>query len=129
METQDESSRGQRRRLPSVETTINEIMENPRMFSRVRLTGMVVSSDESLRELLLNDGTGTIRVFSNDIVSPKTLVRIIGRVTPMTDNEVELDAEIVQSLNIDPKLLKAVRDLRLKLQRKYKKDHYSPKSN
>jgi hypothetical protein len=124
MENPDGTSAPQRRRLPSIEIPIAEILENPRTSSRVRITGMVVSVEESRREFTVNDGTGTIRVFSNETPSPKTLVRVIGRVSPLSEGGAELDAEIVHPLEgLDPKLLKEVRDLRHNLQKQYDHDH------
>ena len=116
----------QRRRMPSQEVSIAEILSNPRVVTRIRITGMVVSSDESRRELMVNDGSGTIRVFSNEIVAPKTLVRIIGRISPLMEGGAEVDAELIQPLNgVDPKLIKEVRDLRYGLQKQYDEDHKS----
>jgi len=116
----------QRRRMPSQEVSIAEILSNPRVVTRIRITGMVVSSDESRRELMVNDGSGTIRVFSNEIVAPKTLVRIIGRISPLMEGGAEVDAELIQPLNgVDPKLIKEVRDLRYGLQNQYDEDHKS----
>lgn len=124
MENQDDTLHPRRKQLPSTEISIAELLENPRIATRVRITGMVVSVDESRREFSMNDGTGLIRVFSNDTPTPKDLVRLIGRVSPLTEGGAEIDAEILQVLEgLDPKLLKEVRDLRLSLQKKYDQEH------
>lgn len=124
MENQDDVSQPRRKRLPSSLITIAELLENPRIATRVRFTGMVVSADESRREFSVNDGTGLIRVFSNETPAIKALVRIIGRVSPLAEGGAEVDAEIVQLLEgLDPKLLKEVRDLRLNLQKNFDHEH------
>ena len=124
MENQDDTLQPRRKRLPSTEISVADLLENPRIATRVRITGMVVAVDESRREFSMNDGTGLIRVFSNETPTLKALVRIIGRVSPLTEGGAEIDAEILQVLEgLDPKLLKEVRDLRFSLQKTYDQEH------
>lgn len=126
MENLPDPGAQRKRRLPSVDTTISEILANPRNFARVRVTGLVVSTDESRRAIMVNDGTGSITIYTGEVVSEKTPVRIIGRPAPLIDGGAELDAEILQVLTgLDVTMLKEVLNLRRRLQAKYDEAHSS----
>ena len=118
------NSSSRNRRLPSTETTIAKILESPSDFSRVRLTGIVISNDEGRRVLEINDGTGLISVFSNESALEKSVVRVIGRVAPLSDGGVDIDAEILQVLEgVDIKVISRIKELKSKLQAQYDRDH------
>jgi len=97
-----------KRRIPSVERRISEIMAED---MRVSLIGTVIDKQED--SIILDDGTGKIAIgFDSPIdAEPDQIVRVFGRVMPIEEG-FELQGEIVQDMGrIDMELLKKLRGL------------------
>ncbi|MEM5812404.1 MAG: replication protein RepA [Candidatus Aenigmatarchaeota archaeon] len=97
-----------RRRIPSVERRISDIMAED---MRVSLIGTVIDRQED--SIILDDGTGKITVGFDIPVNVEIdqLVRVFGRVIPI-ENGFDIQGEIVQDMSkIDRNLLKKIREL------------------
>jgi hypothetical protein len=97
-----------KRRIPSVERRISEIMAED---MRVSLVGTVIDKQEE--NIILDDGTGKITIgFDNPVdVETDQIVRVFGRVMPI-EAGFELQGEIVQDMrNLDREMLKKLREL------------------
>jgi len=97
-----------KRRIPSVERRISEIMAED---MRVSLIGTVIDKQED--SIILDDGTGKITIgFDNPVeIETDQMVRVFGRVIPL-EQGFELQGEILQDMNrIDIELLKRMREL------------------
>jgi len=97
-----------KRRIPSVERRISEIMAED---MRVSLIGTVIDKQED--SIILDDGTGKITIgFDNPTeVETDQIVRVFGRVIPL-EQGFELQGEILQDMSrIDIELLKRMREL------------------
>ena len=97
-----------KRRIPSVERRISEIMAED---MRVSLIGTIIDKQED--SIILDDGTGKIAIgFDSPIeVEPDQIVRVFGRVMPIEEG-FELQGEIIQNMSgMDMGLLKKVREL------------------
>ena len=84
------------KRFPTVEKKISEITpENV----RVSIIGTVV--DKTNDKLIVDDGTGSIEIFSDENliknVENSKVVRVIGRVT--SDGSISINAEIIQDFS------------------------------
>ena len=97
-----------KRRIPSVERRISEIMAED---MRVSLIGTVIDKQEE--SIILDDGTGKITIgFDNPVdIETDQIVRVFGRVIPL-EHGFELQGEIVQGMQgIDMELLKRLREM------------------
>jgi len=84
------------KRFPTVEKKISEITpENV----RVSVIGTVV--DKTNDKLIVDDGTGSIEIFSDENLIKNAenskIVRVIGRVT--SDGSISINAEIIQDFS------------------------------
>ena len=79
-------------RKPYVEKRISEISDG----DKVRITGVVVDSFES--EIILDDGSGVVRVILPEPKPVKGLVQIFGKVF-MEGNDKIIKADIVREVN------------------------------
>ena len=88
------------KKLPGIEKRIKEIND---MDTRVKIVGTVISIDESIPMITIDDGTGIANVVLDKInVNISDNVRIIGRV--VNTNPVEIRGEIVQKFNLERNL-------------------------
>ena len=88
------------KKLPGIEKRIKEIND---MDTRVKIVGTVISIDESIPMITIDDGTGIANVVLDKInVNISDNVRIIGRV--VNTNPVEIRGEIVQKFNLKREL-------------------------
>ena len=96
-----------RRWITGIERDISEIKEDD---IRVRLLGTVVSQTGII---MIDDGTGMIKINTEESLSNGDRVLVIGRVSIKTDGQKEIDAEIVKMVNeIDIDLYKEVKKLK-----------------
>ncbi len=106
----DEERKQFTKRGASVPVTIKNISSD---HVRVSITGTIVSKNDSIYSFMVDDGTGTIVVITNDIDRFKELregqfVRVLGRTWGEAD-ETELQADIIQDFSkIDKELWKKV---------------------
>jgi hypothetical protein len=99
-----------KRQAPARLRNISEI--NDEDF-RVRVIGTIVSVAPN--ERLLDDGTGTINVVTDQKLEVGDLVRVIGRVFRKDDSTFELVAEIIQGMKgLETDLYNKVRELQKK---------------
>lgn len=99
-----------KRQAPARIRRINELSDTD---YRVRVIGTVVSI--SLDEQILDDGTGTINVRTDNKLEMGTLIRAIGRIFRKDDGTFELNAEIIQDMKgLDIELFNKVRELQKK---------------
>jgi uncharacterized protein YdeI (BOF family) len=97
-----------KRRIPSVERRISEIMAED---MRVSIIGTVIDKQEE--SIILDDGTGKITIgFDNPVdIETDQIVRVFGRVIPL-EQGFELQGEILQGMSgMDMELLKRLRGL------------------
>jgi len=97
-----------KRRIPSVERRISEIMAED---MRVSLIGTVI--DKQDENIILDDGTGKITIGFDNAVAVETdqIVRVFGRVMPI-ESGFELQGEIVQDMKgLDRDLVKRMHEL------------------
>ncbi len=96
------------RRKPFVQTPISEITADQR---KVSIIGTIISKNAELYSFLVDDGTGTILILTNNIerfneIKEKDFVRVMGRVWGESE-EIELQADIIQDFSkIDKELWK-----------------------
>ncbi len=96
-----------RRWITGIERDISEIKEDD---IRVRLLGTVVTQTGII---MIDDGTGMIKINTEESLSNGDRVLVIGRVSIKTDGQKEIDAEIVKMVNeIDIDLYKEVKKLK-----------------
>jgi RPA family protein len=113
------------RRLPAIEKNISDITEEDR---RIKLLGTLVNKDLSQNTADLDDGTGTIHIFFDDLELVNTLrelkegsvVRVIGRVRALgfrdEEKKIEIEGEVLQPVkNLKIDLYKKVLDLEKKI--------------
>lgn len=99
-----------KRQAPARIRRINELSETD---YRVRVIGTVVSISSD--EQILDDGTGTINVRTDNKLEMGTLIRAIGRIFRKDDGTFELNAEIIQDMKgLDIELFNKVRELQKK---------------
>jgi uncharacterized protein YdeI (BOF family) len=101
-----------RRRIPSVERRISDIMAED---MRVSLIGTVIDKQEE--SIILDDGTGKITIgFDNPVgVETDQIVRVFGKVMPI-ESGFELQGEIIQDMKgMDRELLMKLREASEKL--------------
>ncbi len=85
------------RRLPGIEKKINQIDEND---VRIKIVGTIVSVDESVPMITIDDGTGIANVVVDKINNKVSdIVRVIGRVINL--EPIEIRGEIVQNFPVD----------------------------
>jgi hypothetical protein len=99
-----------KRQAPARIRSVNEITDDD---YRIRVIGTVVniSSDEQI----LDDGTGTINVITDQKLEVGALIRAIGRIFRKDDGSFELNAEIIQNMKgLDIELYNKVRELQKK---------------
>ncbi len=93
------------RRLPAIEKKIVDIKESD---IRVRLLGTVIDKGEDF--IMLDDGSGSVKVTTQKPVEENQLIRVIGRVIVL-ESGFEIQSEIIQDVKgIDLDLLKAVQE-------------------
>ncbi|MCK5587861.1 MAG: hypothetical protein KAI34_03960 [Candidatus Lokiarchaeota archaeon] len=99
-----------KRQAPARKRHINELTDND---YRVRVIGTVVSV--SSEEQILDDGTGTIKVITDQKLEVGSLIRAIGRIFRKDDGTFELNAEIIQDMKgLDIELYNKVSELQKK---------------
>lgn len=96
-----EQQSGQMKRFVAAERTVSSIKAED---VRVKIIGTIIDRVED--SLMINDGTGNIRVVGN-IGDFKTgmYIRVIGRIAP-SENGYDINAEIVQNFDVDAQLFK-----------------------
>ncbi len=91
------------RRLPSVEKKIADVSERD---IRIRLLGTIIDKQEDF--IVLDDGTGKIKIGGQTTFDQNQLIRVIGKVV-VGENGVEIQSEFIQNMEkLDLELLKAV---------------------
>ncbi|MFX1519047.1 MAG: replication protein RepA [Promethearchaeota archaeon] len=99
-----------KRQAPARIRSINEITDDD---FRVRVIGTVVSIAPN--ERILDDGTGTINVVTDQNLEVGAFIRVIGRIFRKDDGTFELNAEIIQDMKeLDTGLYNKVRELQKK---------------
>jgi hypothetical protein len=95
------------RRAPAVEKDICDIDEDD---IRVSIIGTVIKRDPIQYSMIMDDGTGSITVFADNIFDVQSIIRVIGR--PQIRGEPIIEAEIVQEFsNFDLELYKTVKEM------------------
>ena len=95
------------KKLPGIEKRIKEIGD---MDTRVKIVGTVISIDESIPMITIDDGTGIANVVLDKIdVKISDNVRVIGRV--VNTNPVEIRGEIVQKFDLSRDLYEKYLDI------------------
>jgi hypothetical protein len=95
------------RRLPYAEKRIDEITQND---IKVRFVGTIIQRSGDM--LMLDDGTGQVKVMSGNLRNADTsaTIRVFGRVVPTADG-VEISGEIIQEMvGVDMELYNSVHD-------------------
>ncbi len=83
------------RRSPAIEKKINEITEED---LRVKVVGTVISIDDSIPMIVVDDGTGIANVVVDEVkFDVGSQVRVIGKV--INTEPIEIRAEIVQDFS------------------------------
>ena len=83
------------RRHPAVEKKISEVNEDN---TRIKLVGTIISIDESIPMIVIDDGTGIANIVVDEIkFNIGNQIRVIGRV--INTEPVEIRAEIVQDFS------------------------------
>ncbi len=83
------------RRSPAIEKKINEITEED---LRVKVVGTVISIDDSIPLIVVDDGTGIANVVVDEVkFDVGSQVRVIGKV--INTEPIEIRAEIVQDFS------------------------------
>ncbi len=91
------------RRLPAVEKKIADVSERD---IRIRLLGTIIDKQEDF--IVLDDGTGKIKIGGQTTIKQNQLIRVIGKVV-VGENGVEIQSEFIQNMEkLDLELLKAV---------------------
>ena len=90
-----------KKRNPAYEKKISEITKDD---IRVALIGTVIEKDEEINSVVIDDGSGKIRIILSkelfDKLLPGQLIRVIGIVAPALEGpEFELKGEIVQDFS------------------------------
>ena len=84
------------KKLPGIEKRIKEIND---MDTRVKIVGTVITIDESIPMITIDDGTGIANVVLDNIdVNISDNIRVIGRV--VNTNPVEIRGEIIQKFDL-----------------------------
>ena len=95
------------KKFPGIEKRIKEIND---MDTRVKIVGTVISIDESIPMITIDDGTGIANVVLDEIkVNISDNVRVIGRV--VNTNPVEIRGEIIQKFNLKRDLYEKYLDI------------------
>ena len=103
-----------RSRPPGIERAIRDITQAD---ARVRIVGVVVRYDVGKKLALVDDGTGQIRVLTDQVLNEGMKVRVIGNVAVLKSGEIEIDGEVIQNLEgLDMELYSTIRDLKRDLQ-------------
>jgi len=109
-ETKQEESKDRFKRAPSKLVKIKDL--NPELI-RVLLIGTVVSKNPELYSFVIDDGTGTVLVLTNNIekfkdITEGQLIRVFGKVWGENE-EIEIQADIIQDFSkIDIELFRKV---------------------
>ncbi len=91
------------RRLPAVERKVADVSERD---IRIRLLGTIIDKQEDF--IVLDDGTGKIKIGGQTTLEQNQLIRVIGKVV-VGENGVEIQSEFIQNMEkLDLELLKAV---------------------
>lgn len=99
-----------KRQAPARIRRINELTDDD---YRVRVIGTVVNV--SSEEQILDDGTGTINIVTDQKLEVGARIRAIGRIFRKDDGTIELNAEIIQDMKgLDTELYNKVRELQKK---------------
>lgn len=99
------------KRLISIERKISEIDVNDK---KIRILGVVISSKPEIA--IIDDGTGTINVRTENPLEERKRYRIIGQVFQKGDNKFEMIAEIIQDMeNLNMDLYQKVEQVKRKL--------------
>ena len=94
------------KRMPAIERTIKGIKETD---IRVKLYGSVIETAED--SILLDDGTGQVKVATEGLKIPSQNVMVVGKVIAF-ENGVEIKGEIINdATGLDRALLEKVRSL------------------
>lgn len=94
------------KRMPAVEKTIADIKETD---IRVKLYGSVIETAED--SILLDDGTGQVKVATENLKIPSQNVMVVGKVIAF-ESGVEIKGEIISdATGLDRGLLEKVRVL------------------
>ncbi len=94
-------------RFHSIEKEIDEIEEDDR---RVSLVGTVVRKNTTKYSLVLDDGTGEIKIYAENLPEIGSLIRVIGKTFQNSDLELCINAEIIQDFSgFDVSLYKRAR--------------------
>ncbi|MBI4163503.1 MAG: replication protein RepA [Candidatus Aenigmarchaeota archaeon] len=94
------------RRLPAVERKIADVSERD---IRIRLLGTIIDKQEDF--IVLDDGTGKIKIGCQTTFDQNQLIRVLGKVV-VGENGVEVQSEFIQNMEkLDLDLLKAVNDI------------------
>ena len=93
------------RRLPAFERKISEISEKD---IRVRVLGTVIDKQGDF--IILDDGTGKIKISMQNNLEANQFVRVIGKVMPLEDG-LEIQGELAQDMSkLDMELVKTVEE-------------------
>jgi len=95
------------RRAPAVEKDICDIDEDD---IRVSVVGTVIKKDPIQYSMIIDDGTGSVTVFADNLFDIQSIIRVIGR--PQMRGEPIIDAEIVQDFSdFDLELFKKIKEM------------------
>ena len=95
------------RRAPAVEKDICDIDEDD---IRVSVVGTVIKKDPIQYSMIIDDGTGSVTVFADNLFDIQSIIRAIGR--PQMRGEPIIDAEIVQDFSdFDLELFKKIKEM------------------
>ena len=95
------------KKLPGIEKKINEIND---LDTRVKIVGTVISIDNSIPMITIDDGTGIANVVLDEIkVNISDNVRVIGRI--VNTNPVEIRGEVVQKFDLKRDLYEKYLDI------------------
>ncbi len=100
------------RRPSAEETYVKDIAEEGKLYA---VEGVIVSSDPTRGEGVLDDGTGTLKFVLDSMIFAErikegTFVRLIGRAY-LTDDGIVLRAEVVNNLNVGSDMYNRVKRL------------------
>ncbi len=100
------------KRGPSVDLTVKDL-NSKSVPPRVAVAGTIVNKNEELYSFLIDDGTGTVLVITNNIerfneIKESQFVRVLGK-TWGEGEELEIQADIIQDFSkVNPAIYRQV---------------------
>jgi len=100
VEEKKEENKDKFKRYPSKQVAIKDL--NPEL-NRVALVGTVISKNPEIYSFIIDDGTGTVLILTNNIekfndITEGQMIRVFGRVWGEQD-EIEIQSDMIQDFS------------------------------